>query len=158
IDMEMSIANQKDIETIIKLRKEQLLDQGMPATENIDDNMRAYFENVFEQNNIYQVFLIENEQIVSTGAVVFQQIPPAYDNYTGVEGYITNVYTIKSYRGLGLGKHVLDQLLTKCKEENISVVNLKASSQAAPLYSKIGFIKNASSMTIELENSEVNQF
>ena len=45
--MEMSIANQKDIETIIKLRKEQLLDQGMPATENIDDNMRAYFENVF---------------------------------------------------------------------------------------------------------------
>lgn len=156
--MEMSIANQKDIETIIKLRKEQLLDQGMPATENIDDNMRAYFENVFEQNNIYQVFLIENEQIVSTGAVVFQQIPPAYDNYTGVEGYITNVYTIKSYRGLGLGKHVLDQLLTKCKEENISVVNLKASSQAAPLYSKIGFIKNASSMTIELENSEVTQF
>ena len=156
--MEMSIANQKDIETIIKLRKEQLLDQGMPATENIDDNMRAYFENVFEQNNIYQVFLIENEQIVSTGAVVFQQIPPAYDNYTGVEGYITNVYTIKSYRGLGLGKHVLDQLLTKCKEENISVVNLKASSQAAPLYSKIGFIKNSSSMTIELENSEVNQF
>ncbi|MCY1038113.1 GNAT family N-acetyltransferase [Staphylococcus nepalensis] len=156
--MEMSIANQKDIETIIKLRKEQLLDQGMPATENIDDNMRAYFENVFEQNNIYQIFLIENEQIVSTGAVVFQQIPPAYDNYTGVEGYITNVYTIKSYRGLGLGKHVLDQLLTKCKEENISVVNLKASSQAAPLYSKIGFIKNASSMTIELENSEVNQF
>lgn len=156
--MEMSIANQKDIETIIKLRKEQLLDQGMPATENIDDNMRAYFENVFEQNNIYQVFLIENEQIVSTGAVVFQQIPPAYDNYTGVEGYITNVYTIKSYRGLGLGKHVQDQLLTKCKEENISVVNLKASSQAAPLYSKIGFIKNASSMTIELENSEVNQF
>lgn len=156
--MEMSIANQKDIETIIKLRKEQLLDQGMPATENIDDNMRAYFENVFEQNNIYQVFLIENEQIVSTGAVVFQQIPPAYDNYTGVEGYITNVYTIKSYRGLGLGKHVLDQLLTKCKEENISVVNLKASSQAAPLYSKIGFIKKASSMTIELENSEVNQF
>ncbi|WP_147641355.1 GNAT family N-acetyltransferase [Staphylococcus nepalensis] len=156
--MEMSIANQKDIETIIKLRKEQLLDQGMPATENIDDNMRAYFENVFEQNNIYQVFLIENEQIVSTGAVVFQQIPPAYDNYTGVEGYITNVYTITSYRGLGLGKHVLDQLLTKCKEENISVVNLKASSQAAPLYSKIGFIKNASSMTIELENSEVNQF
>src|SRR5699024_151158 len=153
----MSIANQKDIETIIKLRKEQLLDQGMPATENIDDNMRAYFENVFEQNNIYQVFLIENEQIVSTGAVVFQQIPPAYDNYTGVEGYITNVYTIKSYRGLGLGKHMRDQVPTKWREDNISVVNLESSSQAAPLYSRSSFIKYASAMTIELGKSEVNR-
>ncbi|MGI2315429.1 GNAT family N-acetyltransferase, partial [Staphylococcus cohnii] len=145
--MEMRIANKNDIETIIKLRKEQLLDQGMLATEDIDDNMREYFEDVFDKENIYQVFMIDNQQVVSTGAVIFQQIPPAYDNYSGVEGYITNVYTTKLYRGLGLSKQILDELLLKCKTEQVNIVNLKASTNAEPLYSKIGFIKNASSMT-----------
>ena len=148
--MEMRIANKNDIETIIKLRKEQLLDQGMLATEDIDDNMREYFEDVFDKENIYQVFMIDNQQVVSTGAVIFQQIPPAYDNYSGVEGYITNVYTTKLYRGLGLSKQILDELLLKCKTEQVNIVNLKASTNAEPLYFKIGFIKNASSMTIEL--------
>ncbi|WP_210137894.1 GNAT family N-acetyltransferase [Staphylococcus sp. GDH8C109P] len=148
--MEMRIANKNDIETIIKLRKVQLLDQGMLATEDIDDNMREYFEDVFDKENIYQVFMIDNQQVVATGAVIFQQIPPAYDNYSGVEGYITNVYTTKLYRGLGLSKQILDELLLKCKTEQVNIVNLKASTKAEPLYSKIGFIKNASSMTIEL--------
>ncbi|MEX6358282.1 GNAT family N-acetyltransferase [Staphylococcus cohnii] len=148
--MEMRIANINDIETIIKLRKEQLLDQGMLATEDIDDNMREYFEDVFDKENIFQVFMIDNQQVVSTGAVIFQQIPPAYDNYSGIEGYITNVYTTKLYRGLGLSKQILDELLLKCKTEQVNIVNLKASTKAEPLYSKIGFIKNPSSMTIEL--------
>ncbi|HLR19028.1 MAG TPA: GNAT family N-acetyltransferase, partial [Staphylococcus sp.] len=62
----------------------------------------------------------------------------------------TNVYTTKLYRGLGLSKQILDELLLKCKTEQVNIVNLKASTNAEPLYSKIGFIKNASSMTIEL--------
>lgn len=157
LDMEMRIANKNDIETIIKLRKEQLLDQGMLGTEDIDDNMRAYFKDVFDKGNIYQVFMIDNHQVVATGAVVFQQIPPAYDNHSGVEGYITNVYTTKLYRGLGLSKQIIEELLLKCKTEQVNIVNLKASTQAEPLYSKIGFIKNVSSMTIELENSEAKQ-
>ena len=47
--MEMRIANKNDIETIIELRKAQLLDQGMLPTVNIDDNMKQYFEEVFEK-------------------------------------------------------------------------------------------------------------
>src|SRR5699024_4911148 len=137
LDMEMRIANKNDIETIIKLRKEQLLDQGMHGTEDIDDNMRAYFKDVFDKGNIYQVFMIDNHQVV--------------------EGYITNVYTTKLYRGLGLSKQILEELLLKCKTEQVNIVNLKASTQAEPLYSKIGFIKNVSSMTIELANSEAKQ-
>ncbi|BBK28745.1 GNAT family N-acetyltransferase [Staphylococcus arlettae] len=152
--MEMRIANKNDIETIIELRKAQLLDQGMLPTVNIDDNMKQYFEEVFEKEHIYQIFLIDNGEIVSTGAVVIQQIPPAYDNYTGQEGYITNVYTKQAYRGLGLGKQVIDQLIKQCKMLDVNVVNLKASSDGAHLYSKIGFFNNPTSMTLELAEDD----
>ena len=60
--MEMRIANKNDIETIIELRKAQLLDQGMLPTVNIDDNMKQYFEEVFEKEHIYQMY-IRNKHI-----------------------------------------------------------------------------------------------
>ncbi|GMG95679.1 ribosomal protein S18-alanine N-acetyltransferase [Tepidimicrobium xylanilyticum] len=60
------------------------------------------------------------------------------------EGHITNIAIDKKYRGLGLGKALLEGLIQICVDRNIRAITLevrKSNEVAKSLYKKYGFIE-----------------
>lgn len=59
------------------------------------------------------------------------------------EGHITNIAVLPEYRGMGIGKIIVQSLIDICKNENIVALTLevrKSNEPAIKLYSKFDFI------------------
>lgn len=61
------------------------------------------------------------------------------------EGHITNIAVDKKYRGLGVGKRIIEGLIQLCKDSGVTSVTLevrKSNIIAQNLYKKYGFIES----------------
>lgn len=58
------------------------------------------------------------------------------------EGHVTNIAILKDYRGLGIGKKILEGLIYICSERNINAMTLEVRESneiAKSLYRQYGF-------------------
>ncbi len=60
-----------------------------------------------------------------------------------------NVYTEKSYRRLGLAKHLVETAMEWCRGHGVDVMALHASAAGRPMYEAMGF-KSTNEMRIQL--------
>ncbi|MBC7786525.1 MAG: GNAT family N-acetyltransferase [Methylophilaceae bacterium] len=56
------------------------------------------------------------------------------------DGHIGRMAVIKAFRGLGIGRTLLNQAIMFCKAQGFSVVRLSAQKQALNFYAQAGFI------------------
>ncbi|WP_099202925.1 GNAT family N-acetyltransferase [Miniphocaeibacter massiliensis] len=138
--MKFRKATTNDIEALVELRKQQLIDEGMLDDKNIDNELKEYFYHNFNNNSYISWIAIEQGNIIATSGLCIYQLPPTYANPSGKKAYITNMYTLKKYRRMGLATILLTKILSEAKNLNFSDVILKASKDGLKLYSKFGFI------------------
>ena len=143
--MEIKYATKEDIELIITLRTLQLEDEAKQyqSSETVNDeyieHMKRYLSNEFDKGRFTQVFLLENNELVSTGALMWTDFPPSFTNPSGYLGYITNIYTYPKYRRLGYSTKVLNILKEEAKSKGIKTLFLGASISGQTVYKKFGF-------------------
>lgn len=141
-------AEYKDIPRLCQCRKIQLLDEGIPAANNIDTELVAFFTEKLRSGELYQVVGEADGKIVSTGGVVFYSYPPSYFNVSGGLAYVTNMYTAPEYRKQGLATKVLGMLDEEIKRRNVTEARLGASEWGKSVYQKCGyFFENDTWMT-----------
>lgn len=56
------------------------------------------------------------------------------------DGYIGRMAVVKAYRGLGIGRELLKQAITFCKEQGFREVRLSAQKHALNFYAQAGFV------------------
>lgn len=78
-----------------------------------------------------------DSRIVSAGALITTSMPSKSADST--EGYIFNMYTRPSYRKMGCGKAMLDEIVNYARSKSIGRLWLKASKDGLPLYQCAGF-------------------
>lgn len=144
--MEFRKSNLDDIESLIDLRKKQLVDEGLDPSTDIDDDLRSFFEKGINDGSIVEWVAEVDGKIVATGAVMFMIFPPNYVNKSGVRAYITNMYTEPEYRGRGIASKMIDILVKEAKDRDAGITWLMASDMGMPVYSKCGFEKVGSYM------------
>ncbi len=127
-----------DINQIADIRIKLLIEEGVSAKKDIKSQLTDYFE--AELNNSLSVFVAEdNDEIIATCSVLYQQYPPSFSKPNGVRAYITNVYTAPECRRQGISTKLLDILVNEVKSKNISYIWLWASEQGLHLYENYGF-------------------
>ena len=55
------------------------------------------------------------------------------------DGHIGRVAVLKNFRGLGLGKALMEKMIDLARENNFPKVELSAQIQAQPFYESLGF-------------------
>jgi GNAT superfamily N-acetyltransferase len=148
--MDFRKANVDDIPTLIAMRKQQLLDEGLNPDANIDVEMKDYFLHTLSDGSFISWLAVEKSKIVATSGLCFYQLPPSYSNPTGRVAYVTNMFTVKEYRKKGISSHLLTLILDEAKRLNYKVIRLHASADGKPIYSKAGFVDSNGYMSLNI--------
>jgi len=148
--LDYKLADINDINTLVEFRKKQLIDEGQIPNTNIDNELRAYFLSIFEDENSVMFKSTKNGAIVAIGGVYFFQYPPSFKNISGKIAYVHTIYTKNEYRKQGIAYHILTLIVEETKKRGCVRMILDASEQAKSVYRKVGFIEANGYMKLNL--------
>jgi len=112
----------KDIDDLMNSLYPQESNQLLPVDE-------------LKKSNVYFIGVMKNNDILGCGAIVSQ-------NNDGLYGELKRIYVKPKYRGQGVSKTIMQQLIAHAKDSQLSVIRLEAGikqPEALTLYSKLGF-------------------
>ena len=150
--MNYRTATLDDIEVLVELRKKQLVDEGIDANKDINEELTNFFRKKLDDHSLIEWVVSGNDTIIATAAIVFYEFPPTYTNKSGVKGYITNMYTVPEYRGKGIATSLLDKLVEEAKTRKVEKLWLSASKLGRPVYLKYGFKETNEWLELEIKN------
>ncbi len=91
---------------------------------------------------------VEDDAVVATSGLSFQELAPNWSNPTGRVGYILNMYTEPTHRGQGLAAALFARLLEEARARGCGKVALHATAEGRRVYSKFGFTSDGEEMTL----------
>jgi ribosomal-protein-alanine N-acetyltransferase len=93
--------------------------------------MTLYNEILYNKMSRYFIAMVDNKRAAYVGS--WLTIPNAE---------ILNLFVVEKYRGLGLGRKLVDEVINVCYKENIKMLTLEvrvSNKYAIKMYEKIGF-------------------
>lgn len=145
-------ASKEEIKYLIELRKKQLIDEGLEPSDNIDFELKEFFQSTMEEGSLIQYVAVGDDIIIATGGVCFYTLPPSYSNISGKTAYITNMYTKDEYRGRGIATILLNLLVDEVKVSGCNFIKLQASVHGKSVYKKFGFKESEGHMIYIMHN------
>lgn len=137
------LATFEDAERLTSLRVVFLKEIGDISSEQQGEVFRAatsaYFSEALLQGKVKAWVVEEEGQIVATsGLILFEQAPTPF-NLKGIEGYVFNVYTLPAWRGQGLARRLMEEIIAYTRTLGVPYLWLYATDQGMPVYKKVGF-------------------
>lgn len=143
-----------DIAELIKLRKQQLIDEELPPIYNIDNNidkqLADYFKSAIADGSFIAWVMESDGEIIATSGVCFYSLPPNFSNPTGRTAYITNMYTKPEFRCRGIATELLNAVIDEAKSRGYKVIRLHASEYGKSIYKKAGFADSDGYMALRV--------
>ena len=140
-----------DIEAVIDLRIEFLSDcWSLPGLSHptLLANTRAFIERKLPNGEFRTWFAEMDGKIVATGALLFFDRAPTFQNPLGLEAYILSIYTRPAWRGQGIAARMMKLITSHAWEAGAGRVFLHASEAGRPVYEKLGFTAPNTEMEI----------
>ena len=137
--MHIRRADKDDINTLMELRKLQLIDEGQSPNRDIDKGLSDYFVKGLNAGYIRFWVAEDGFEIIATGGIQIFTFPPSFKNETGKTAYLHSVFTKRSHRGRGIAKKIINIALDEARRENCALITLNASIHGRPLYEALGF-------------------
>ncbi|HBD95813.1 MAG: hypothetical protein A2015_01825 [Spirochaetes bacterium GWF1_31_7] len=144
-----------DIDKIVNLRLKLWNDAGAFSKPKESELMYepnfTYIKKALNDNTmVIPVIEDDNAEIIAIGIGVILEKPPINLKNNGKEGYIFNMHTLEKYRGKGLGKLILDDILDFFGTQSVFKVTLNANQEAATFYTRSGFAGNPQYMELRM--------
>jgi ribosomal protein S18 acetylase RimI-like enzyme len=142
-NIEIRTIGESDIELLTTYRLAYLTElQGdRPAEykERLKSELNTYFKEAVAQGRCFALMAVEDNTIVSFGAMVIKSIPGDFNKSSYLEGDILNMYTIPQARRRGISAMILEHLIEEARSRGISKISLHTSKDGERLYRKYNF-------------------
>lgn len=92
--------------------------------------------------------MLQEDKLVAIGSMCLFSRIPYFENLSGLEGYILNIYTLPQFRKCGLANQILENIIEYSRKNNIKKLWLNSSEQGESLYVKVGFVKKNNEMEL----------
>lgn len=79
-------------------------------------------------------------QIVSCVVLMCWPVLPSLERLQRSRGMVSSVYTVPTYRRLGIARHLMNTLIEDAQKRNMQRLILWASEMGRPLYENLGFV------------------
>ena len=152
--MKKRLADINDVPILVKLRKQQLIDEGLPPIPNIDTNidkqLADYFTSAIADGSFISWVMENDDEIIATSGLCFYLLPPNFSNTTGRTAYVTNMYTKPEYRRKGIAAELLNMVIDEAKLRGYKVIRLHTSEFGKSIYERAGFVDTDGYMALRL--------
>ena len=137
-------ATASDIDILVETRIE-VLRAANHLSEDIDmslveEKSYEYYNHCFDAGDHVAYLVYDGKNFAACGGVSFYKVMPTYNNPSGINAYVMNMYTRPEYRRKGIANEVLDLLLKEAVTQDIKRITLEATDAGKPVYMKYGFI------------------
>lgn len=141
-DVALRWLGKKDLEEALDWRMEVLgvvfaEDEPWDQTALREAN-EQFLANHLGADLIYCIASVDGKD-AGCGAICFQSELPSPDNPTGMDAYLMNIYTRLAFRGKGIGRTVVTQLIEQARERGARKIYLETTAIGAGLYESLGF-------------------
>ena len=107
----------------------------------LKSNIENYLKDALPGGRFIAYLAYHNGKPIASGGMEIREVAPRYGSISnGRMGYIMNMYTIPSYRKMGIGSAILELLKNEAREMGISFLHLHASKDGDSIYRKAGFM------------------
>jgi len=142
-DFSIRKMNENDKELFVGMRMAYIWDSFDDVVdhqaEKIESNLRIYFDEHINKDDLVAMVLEIDEKPVSVALLIISKKPANPGFIDGRVGTIMNVYTIPEYRKRGFASALLNELINEAKDRKLGLVNLLATDKAYNMYKKLGF-------------------
>lgn len=141
---------EKELDTFIKMRINQLKEEG--AVEDIDlkPALYAYYTKHMLDGTFVSWLAIDKQKIVGTSGISFVEKPPYFGCLSGKIGLLSSMFTDMDYRRQGVAKQLLSKVVDEARKYGCGTIQITASDMGILLYKDFGFIKNNNFMQYKL--------
>ncbi|MDO5157028.1 MAG: GNAT family N-acetyltransferase [Eubacteriales bacterium] len=141
---------EKDIDTFIQMRINQLREEG--AKEDIDlvPYLQDYYKRHMEDGTFVSWLAFDGEKMIGTSGMSFVEKPPYFGCPSGKIGLLSSMFTNPDYRRMGIARELLDRVVNEAREYGCGTVQITASDMGVKLYSAYGFEFNHNFMQYKL--------
>lgn len=138
------------LEIFIKMRINQLREEG--AKEDIDlvPALRDYYERHMADNTFISWIALDDKKVIGTSGISIVEKPPYFGCPSGKIALLSSMYTNPSYRRKGIARTLLSKVIKEAKNEGCGTVWITASDIGVLLYTDFGFEKNGNFMQYKL--------
>lgn len=141
--IEYRFANLEDVEQLVRLRTLMQLEIHQPSDKSSIDEfsqkVKKYFLKSITQDKYHSSVAVFENKIIGNAGVVFYERPPSIKGGAGLVGYVTNVYTEKQFRGLGIGTQLMRELTKLALKLEVDKLHLGATPEGLSIYKSIGY-------------------
>ena len=128
----------------------QLLSQLSPTCETSDLGFNSACDFFLKNSETYHIYVIENtltNTIIASGTLLIEQ--KIIHNCSKV-GHIEDIIIDQDYRGMKLGKRIIQHLVEKAKAIKCYKIILDCNEDNVEFYRKLGFETNSVHMAMYL--------
>lgn len=140
--MEFEQAVEEDVDQLVKMRMAYLYDSFDAISESQKSSIERELPKYFSKHlgkDMMAFVAKDNDKIIATAMLVLVEKPANPRFVTGKIGEVLSVFTYPEYRRQGIGKQLMMMLLNYAKEQQLDIVELKATKSGYPLYKQLGF-------------------
>jgi GNAT superfamily N-acetyltransferase len=141
MEVKYDSASPEDIAPIVDMKIEMFREFGYDRY--LGENAREII--IEDYSRMYEVNLathflakVDNRIVGIVGAFIKSDIPFRYFS-KGHYGFIGDVYTVPTYRDLGISMKLNEEALNWLRDYGVSFVRLLASDAGRPIYERLGF-------------------
>ncbi|MBS2026530.1 MAG: GNAT family N-acetyltransferase [Deltaproteobacteria bacterium] len=153
--MKLRRAAQADVAALVDRWAEMFEELGSrdasPAAADADlrAHFRRYLQRKLGEPDFAAWVIDDGKQIICTGSVILYEIPGRAD--VTHEAYVINVYTLPAFRGRGLARQLMEELLAHVKTLPVRKVWLRTAPKAKTLYERSGFRARPEFMELDIK-------
>ena len=141
---------ENDIEIFIKMRIDQLREEGAKEDIDLTPDLRDYYLRHLSDDTFISWLALDNDRIIGTSGISIVEKPPYFGCPSGKIGLLSSMFTDKAYRRKGIAKTLLSKVVVEARKQGCGTVQITASNMGVLLYSDFGFEKNNNFMQFKL--------
>ena len=145
-------ASADDVEELARLRLDLLREVGNlkqeKKSEALAEVTRHFLRETLSDGRFLCWVAEADGQIVGISGLMLFETPPDAGNYSGLEAYVMNMYTVPHWRHKGIATALLRRAIDFVKTTSTRRIWLRATGQRGAIYERAGFVSSAGYMEL----------
>ena len=150
MDIEYKRLTEKEIDTFIDMRINQLREEGAKEEIDLVPALRDYYTRHMADGTFVSWLAFDGERIIGTSGMSFVEKPPYFGCPSGKMGLLSSMFTNPAYRRKGIARELLSRVVNDAREYGCGTIQITASDMGVKLYTSFGFVHNGNFMQYKL--------